>query len=82
MSYAQQRSLTGEVHEGVTDGAYKKVVRDRGGVVEPTTYLVRRDLEDRWYGIHESPVKHTPDGRSVSTPNYVETPAPHYCIGI
>ncbi|MFF1693175.1 hypothetical protein ACFVXC_06035 [Streptomyces sp. NPDC058257] len=81
MSYANPRSLTGDLNEGVTDGAYKKVVTDRGGVVEATTYAVRSDLDDRWYGIHEDPVKHRPDGGAVSTPNFVATPTPHY-VGI
>ncbi|WP_406362530.1 hypothetical protein [Streptomyces sp. NBC_01579] len=78
MSYANERSLTGDLNEGLTDGAYKKVVQDRGGVVETTTYGVRRDLNDLWFGIHEAPVKHTPDGWPVTTPNCVATPPPHY----
>ncbi|MGW1261142.1 hypothetical protein ACWD7Y_04175 [Streptomyces drozdowiczii] len=82
MSYAPERSLTGDLNEGLTDGAYKKVVTDRGGVVEATTYAVRSDLDDRWYGIHEDPVKHTPDGRAVTTPNFVATPPPHFNLGI
>lgn len=82
MSYANSRSLTGDLNEGVSDGAYKKVVTDRGGGVEATTYAVRSHLDDRWYGIHEDPVKHTPDGRPVSTPNYVATPAPYFNLGI
>ncbi|MFC4498574.1 MULTISPECIES: hypothetical protein [Streptomyces] len=82
MSYANQRSLTGEVNEGLTDGTYKKVVRDRGGEVEATTYDARRDLDDVWYGIHEAQTKATPDGRAVSTPNYVPTPAPHLYLGM
>lgn len=76
MSYANPRSLTGDLNEGVTDGAYKKVVTDRGGQVESTTWHARSDLNDCWYGIHEDPLKHTPDGRPVTTPNYVGTPAP------
>ncbi|MFF3356229.1 hypothetical protein ACFYWN_27085 [Streptomyces sp. NPDC002917] len=82
MSYANERSLTGDLNEGLTDGAYKKVVRDRGGVVESTTYAARSDLNDLWYGIHEDPLKHTPDGRSITTPNYVGTPAPTFLYGI
>ncbi|MFD9815088.1 hypothetical protein [Streptomyces sp. NPDC059080] len=79
MSYAPQRALSGDLCEGLTDGAYKKVVTDRGGQVEATTYAVRSDLDDRWYGIHEDPVKHRPDsGGAVTTPNFVATPAPHY----
>ncbi|MGW3273898.1 hypothetical protein ACWDFH_20860, partial [Streptomyces kronopolitis] len=82
MSYATERSLTGDLHEGVTDGGYKKVVTNRGGVVEATTYAARRDLDDRWYGIHEALVKHSPEGRPVCTPNYVATPPPHFSFGV
>lgn len=81
MSYAPQRALSGDLNEGLTDGSYKKVVRDRGGQVEATTQAVRSDLSDIWFGIHEDPVKHRPDGGAVSTPNFVATPLPRY-LGI
>lgn len=82
MSYANQRSLTEEVNEGLTDGSYKKIVRDRGGVVEATTHDARRDLADVWYGIHEAQTKARPDGHAVNTPNFVPTPAPHLYLGM
>lgn len=74
MAYAQPRSANAELHEGMTDGVYRKVNPDRGGDVEPTTYDMRRDLVDGWYGIHEQPVKMLPDGRSCRTPYGVATP--------
>jgi hypothetical protein len=59
----------------MTDGKYKKVITDRGGVVEGTTYQDRMLLADVWHGIHEAPVKVLPDGLRTSTPNFVATPA-------
>lgn len=73
MSYAASRNMTGELFEGLTDGSSKKVVRDRGGVVDQATINVRRDLFDTWYGIHEDPLKVDPFGRVVHTPGYQET---------
>ncbi|MFC9505359.1 hypothetical protein [Streptomyces sp. NPDC057002] len=77
MSYAPQRSLTGDLEEGLTDCGYKKVNRDRGGQVDPATYNARRNLNDLWFGIHEAPVKHRPDGLTTRTPGYVATPNPY-----
>lgn len=74
MTYGPTRSANAELHEGLTDGAYKKVVRDRGGFPEGTTYQSRRDLADTWYGLHETPVKVSPDGLPLPTPNFVPTP--------
>ncbi len=77
MGMAGTRSLNGDLNEGSCDGKYKKVIQDRGGVVERTFYKDRVDLADQWYGIHEEPLKVTPDGKVVHTPNYVPTPPVH-----
>lgn len=69
------RKLNSEMYEGLTDGKYKKVVRDRGGYVEDCTYESRRDLDDLYFGIHEDPTKVLPDGRIVHTPDYIDTPS-------
>jgi hypothetical protein len=82
MSYAPNRQLAGELNEGLTDGTYKKVNTDRGGRVESTTYAVRRDLADLWYGVHETPVKERPDGVTVRTPGYVPNPPAHLYFGM
>lgn len=74
MSYAPSRSCNNELAQGMTDGKYKQVARDRGGVIEPCTLRSRRDLDDTWYGIHEAAVKELPDGLSCSTPTYAPTP--------
>lgn len=66
----RQGNLRGELAEGATDGTYRKIVRDRGGVVEDTTYQQRADLADVFYGLHETPVKNLGDGTSERTPNY------------
>ena len=68
------RSANAELSEGMTDGKYKKVVTDRGGVVEHTTHLERQDLHDTWYGIHEKYDKVLPDALPQATPNFVSTP--------
>jgi hypothetical protein len=77
MAQARPRSANAELSEGMTDGKYKKVITDRGGVVEGTTYQDRQDLADVWHGIHEAPVKVLPDGLRTSTPNFVATPPAH-----
>lgn len=80
MAYPTQRSLSGELSEGVTDGTWKKAVRERGGMVEPTTYTVREDLAPVWYGITEARQKTDPFGRSVRTPNTTATRQPAYLV--
>lgn len=74
--YANTRSMNADLHEGATDGKYKKVVYDRGGVVESLTYRERDPLLDVWYGIHETRDKTAGDGVSAPTPNYVPTYTP------
>jgi hypothetical protein len=75
MAYANTGSMNAALSEGSTDGKYKKVVTDRGGVVEGTTYEERGDLNDNWFGIHEKKVKVAPDGLLHVTPDFVQTPA-------
>lgn len=42
----------------MSDGKYKKVAPNRGGIPESQlAYRVREDLNDIWYGIHECPDK-------------------------
>lgn len=76
MAYAPSRSMNAELNEGATDGKYKKLVVDRGGlgVASSATVRHRVDLNDVWYGRHEEAVKMRPDGKPVHTPNYVPTP--------
>jgi hypothetical protein len=76
MVYPLSRSMNADLHEGATDGKYKKVIQNRGGVVESTTYLERSDLFDAYFGIHEKAVKVSGDGVVAATPNYVPTHEP------
>ena len=74
MTYGNTRSVNADLHEGITDGTFKKVIRDRGGFPENLTHAVRQDLDDTWYGIHELPHKYGGDGIPAPTPNFVATP--------
>lgn len=76
MAYAKTGSMNAAFSEGSTDRKYKKVVQDRGGVVESTTYESRADLYDGYYGIHEKNPKVAPDGLLHNTPDYYPTPTP------
>lgn len=73
MTYGPTRSANASLHEGLTDGSYKKVIQGRGGFPEHTTQAARRDLNDTWYGVHEVPVKISGDGIDLPTPNFVPT---------
>jgi hypothetical protein len=73
MAFAPDRSMNAELSEGMTDGKYKKVIRDRGAFVEASTQLNRTDLSDAYYGIHEERTKTLPDGLVHQTPNFVPT---------
>lgn len=71
------RSVNRELDEGMTDGTYKKVVQNRGGIVEAATWLARKNLSVKLYGVVEAPRKMLPDGSgTVETPYTVETPNP------
>lgn len=77
MALPQLRSMNAELNEGATDGRYKKVVQNRGGFVENDTYDNRSDLDDVYYGIHETPQKDLPGKFGVhNTPNYTATRTP------
>jgi hypothetical protein len=74
MAYPRTRSMNADLGEGLTDGKYKKVNPNRGGQVEGTTYRARKDLHDRYFGIHEAEDKVFQDGLEHGTPGYVPTP--------
>ena len=79
MAYPASRSCVNELNQGMTDGTYKQVNRDRGGVIEPTTLAARDELNDVYYGIHEIAVKDTPDGLKAATPTFAATRPAHLC---
>lgn len=63
MTHAPHRSMNKELEWGMSDGKYKKIVSNRGGVVEAELlYACRDDLADTYYGIHEVQEKQLPDG--------------------
>jgi hypothetical protein len=73
MAYPATRSMNQDLKEGMTDGKYKKIVQNRGGIVEKDVfYMSREDLNDVFYGIHEDPVKSLQDGRTDRTENFVQ----------
>jgi hypothetical protein len=74
MAYPESRSMNADLSEGATDGKYKKVRPDVNAVSD-STYVSRKDLDDRYYGIHEKQVKVAPDGLLHATPDYVRTAA-------
>ena len=77
MTYGPTRSVNADLHEGLTDGSYKKVIQNRGGFVDKvSTARTRSTLNDRYFGIHETPYKTSPDGVNLPTPNFVPTAAP------
>jgi hypothetical protein len=77
MAYAQPRSANTELEQGMIDGSYKQVIKDRGGVVEQGTWYQRDDLSCVYYGIHEAPVMDTPDGKKMVSPYHTATPCPN-----
>jgi hypothetical protein len=70
MAYAPHRSCNADLVEGMTDGRYKKIAMDQGGMINPTLYASRRDFNDIWYGFHEVELKMLGDGTMARTPNY------------
>jgi hypothetical protein len=62
--------------QGMVDGSYKQVIKDRGGVVEQGTWYQRDELSCVYYGLHEAPVMDTPDGRKFISPYHTHTPCP------
>lgn len=62
MAYPRARSVNAELHEGMTDGSFKKVIQNRGGEPEELTGLTRAQLSVKGYGIVEAQRKWLPDG--------------------
>lgn len=77
MALPRLRSMTADLREGATDGRYRKVAPDRGGVVESSFLEKRADLDDVWYGIHEKNPKVIPGlCETAPTPNWLPTKEP------
>ena len=62
MVYPASRSMNHDLEEGMSDGKYKKIAPNRGGITEKElAYAEREDLYDMHYGVHETPAKRLPD---------------------
>jgi hypothetical protein len=77
MAYPGSRSVNDELEAGATDGKYRKVINDRGGVVEHIFTSDRECLTGAFYGIHEAGQMRVPGGdRSCRNPYGVSLPEP------
>jgi hypothetical protein len=65
-----------DLETGMVEASHRMVVKDRGGIVEQTTWEARKELSDTYHGIHESASMHTPDGLRTTDPYYVPTAKP------
>ena len=74
MTVNNSRSMNAELAEGMSDGKFKKIIADRGGVVHPETYDDRRDLSSAHFDIAETKVKHLGDGTVHVTPDFIDFP--------
>jgi hypothetical protein len=81
MGRAPSRSANAELGQGMTDGSYKQVIKDRGGLVETGAWEQRKQLSTAVYGIVEKPEKECPDMVGpVRTPYTIDTPHPGILI--
>ena len=70
-------SVNAALRSGMTDGSYKQVVKDRGGLVEAATYDSRRCLSVPVYGVVELADKELPAALGpFLSPYAAETPTP------
>lgn len=76
MAYAPWRSCCDSLYEGMTDGAYKKAVMNRGGWVEGDFAGTRKLMSGTWHGFNEAFVKYLPDGRQLDDSPYYINIAP------
>lgn len=75
MSYAPNRSRNGSLADGMTDGTYKKLVRNRGGYVEDTTREAREMLNPDTVAYQETGYKQQPDGTDRYTTGDINYPS-------
>jgi hypothetical protein len=73
MAKNESRDLLLELRDGASDGSYRKIVRDRGGDVENTTWEERQDMAAVWFGFSEIESKNVGDGSRGITPDYQAT---------
>lgn len=68
MAENRDRSMNAELIDGMVDGTYKRVIRNRSNYKDPDRRLERADKIALFhgtggYGVAEAPEKRTPDGR-------------------
>jgi hypothetical protein len=68
MAENRDRSMNAELIDGMVDGTYKRVIRDRSNYPDPDRRLQRADRlalnhGTNGFGVAEAPEKRTPDGR-------------------
>jgi hypothetical protein len=82
MAVNQSRSLNGALAQGMSDNSAKKLVMDRGGIVEDGTWEARSHLGPN-FDIREEIDKPLPDGTHRTAPLYGTgaTDAPVVAIG-
>jgi hypothetical protein len=76
MAENRDRSMNAELIDGMCDGTYKRVIRDRSLYPDPDRRLQRADRIDLFhgtggYGVAEKPEKRTPDGRYSHSQGFV-----------
>jgi len=76
MAENRDRSMNAELLEGMVDGTYKRVIRDRSNYPDADRRLQRADklgLNHGYggYGVAESPEKRTGDGRFTHDQGFV-----------
>jgi hypothetical protein len=76
MAVYRDRSMNAELLEGMVDGTYKRVLRDRSNYPDPDRRVQRADRIDLnhgtgGYGVSEKPEKRTPDGRFAHDEGFV-----------
>lgn len=77
MAVNNSRSQNAELAEGMSDGAYKKIVTDRSRTYnDDSTWAVRKDLSPIHFGFRESKSKALGDGTVHVTPDYIDNPDP------
>jgi hypothetical protein len=77
VAYARLRSMNADLNRGASEGSYKTLAPDRGGVVESSYMEMRKYADDVYHGFHEVNPKYVP-GRciTVDTIDYLPTATP------
>jgi hypothetical protein len=73
MAYARTRSANAELNQGMIDGSYKQIIKDRGGDVELATWYARDELAHNiLFNICEPDMYDLPDVQKFVSPYRVK----------